>query len=257
MGPLVAAGGIHVPGDEVRNLETALNKLCSTFGLPARAEFKWSPGRELWMHDHMTGDVREEFFVQTMQLAAGKGVRATVVVEDTHHDRATSAGTAEDDVTTLLIERVHSSFRTARTHGILIIDRPSGDRGDENRFLSRCLDTIESGTEYVLPDRIAINAVSTRSELVRLLQLADVVTSCTTAMVAGESRFAPPVFTQVKELLVSHFGSIGGRGLKIHPDGRYANLYHWLCEDTHFTRDQVGWPMPLENRPYSTDPYIP
>jgi hypothetical protein len=122
-----------------------------------------------------------------------------------------------------------------------------------------CLETLQAGTNYVLPDRIAINVVSTPSKLVRLLQLADVVTSCTTAMVSGENNFAPLIFPEVRKLMVSSLGRVGGYGLKIHPDVRYRNLYHWLVGDTHFVRGWMGgpMPMPLSSYPYSKGPFEP
>jgi hypothetical protein len=34
----------------------------------------------------------------------------------------------------------------------------------------------------------------------------------------------------------------GESGVKIHPDGRYANLYHWLFVDEYLIRGSVGNP---------------
>jgi hypothetical protein len=45
-------------------------------------------------------------------------------------------------------------------------------------------------------------------------------------------------------------GRIGGIGLKIHPDFKYANLYHWLVGNTHFHRGSTGFPMPLKGYRY-------
>jgi hypothetical protein len=53
------------------------------------------------------------------------------------------------------------------------------------------------------------------------------------------------------------FGRIGGLGLKIHPDFRYANLYHWLLGDSHFVRYQSGYPLPFKSRPYAIDALVP
>src|SRR4051812_33178397 len=84
------------------------------------------------------------------------------------------------------------------------------------------------GTAYSALARLAL-AVATDSQLSRLVQLADVVTSCTASIVGGERRFAPKVFEAgVLPLLRRDYGCVGGRGLKLHPDYRYRNLYHWL-----------------------------
>jgi hypothetical protein len=257
MGPFVATGGIYVPGDEVRYSEAVLNKLCEELKFPIGEEFKWSPGRELWMRDNLREEARKEFYLRAFRLVGERGVRAVVVVEDKGRPTATGAESAEDDVTIMLIERVHGELQRSGTHGIIVTDRPSGDRGNENRFLTKCLETLQAGTTYVLPDRIAINVVSTPSKLVRLLQLADVFTSCTTAMVSGENNFAPSVFSEVRKLMSSSLGRAGGYGLKIHPDSRYRNLYYWLLGDTHFVRNWSGLPMPLSNYPYSKGPPQP
>ena len=115
MGPLVAAGGIHVPGDAVRPLETGLNDLCAEFGFPAHQEFKWSPGRELWMHENLVGEDRKAFLIRALQMAAEQGVKATVVIEDTSRGTATpEAETAEDDVVVLV--RVPFEVRLHEIH---------------------------------------------------------------------------------------------------------------------------------------------
>lgn len=70
---------------------------------------------------------------------------------------------------------------------------------------------------------------------------------------AGESNFSPPIFECMKPLFRSETGRVGGVGLKLHPDYKYANLYHWLLGDSHFVRGGSGTPLPMKNRPYSDD----
>ena len=41
---------------------------------------------------------------------------------------------------------------------------------------------------------------------------------------------------------------IGGVGLKIHPDLRYANLYYWLVGDDVIFKGWNGFPLPRELR---------
>jgi hypothetical protein len=155
------------------------------------------------------------------------------------------------------LERVHRLFGKIQSEGIVIVDRPGGGRADEDRFLGSCLETLLSGTDYVKPDRIALNVLSTPSRLIRLLQVADVITSCTVAMVGGEDNFSPPIFNEIRSLLDRDMGRIGGVGLKIHPDYKYANLYHWLLGDSDFFKALTGSPLPILTRPYSTGPNSP
>jgi hypothetical protein len=253
MGPLVAAGGVLVSHDQVRSLESALSSLCRETGFPGNDEFKWSPGRELWMRDHLIGQDRSDFFCKALALAATHGAVAIVVIEDTGCRTATRAKTPEDDVSQLLLERIHHESPRDESGCVVVVDRPSGDRGDEDRFLSRCLEHLQTGTDYVKHDRIALNVLSTPSKLVRILQLADLVTSCTAALFSGENRYAPEVFQAIRPILAKGMSRIGGVGLKIQPDFKYANLYHWLLGDTHYYRMNCGLPYPLKERPYCKD----
>lgn len=256
MGPLLAAGGLCVPGAEVGSLEREVTRLCAEAGFPRGDEFKWSPGHELWMRDNLIGDARRDFFLSVLAVARRHEASACVVIVDTSHGSATGAATSELDVFTLLTERVHGVFGAAGEDGHLLIDRPGGDRAEETRFLSSALHTVTTGTDFVVPERIAL-VTTAPSRYVRGLQIADVITSCTTQYVAGETRYAPAVFEGISPLLRRDLGRVGGYGLKIHPDFRYANLYHWLGNDSHFWRKNMGIPMPLPTYPYARDAGTP
>lgn len=256
LGQLVAIGGINVPAESVREIDEQLNVLCAEYSFPPGQEFKWSPGRELWMHKNLTDSRRLNFIKRVMEALTQHEAMALIVIEDTNYATATGAKTPELDVTKLFLERVNHQCTSGDSHGFVIVDRPSGDRRDEDGFLADCLETLHTGTRYVKPTRIAHNVLSAPSHMSRLLQAADVVTSCTLAVVAGETQYAPPVFEMIKPLLDQGIGHIGGYGLKLHPDYRLANLYHWLVGDTHYWRGGAGAPLPLRTRPYFTDPFV-
>jgi hypothetical protein len=81
----------------------------------------------------------------------------------------------------------------------------------------------------------------------RLLQVADLVVSITTTLVAGNFEHAEAVFPSVRSLLRrSHSGRICGTGVKIHPGYSYINLYHWVLDDVN----SDGSPALVEGRPY-------
>jgi uncharacterized protein DUF3800 len=255
MGPLVAAGGLIVPGDAVGPLERDIEAVCRKYGFPAGEEFKWSPRRDQWMYASLVEDNRAQFFTDVLRVSSGHGAAAVVVIEDASQTRAIAdSPNAEADVTRLLLERVENRFSAARSDGIVVVDRPAGDRAAEDRFLTTCLETLQSGTRYVKPEHVAVNVLSTPSHLVRLVQAADLVTSCTVAAVAGEARYAPPIFEAIRPMFPSELGRIGGVGLKIHPDYVYANLYHWLGRDRDLVRGNSGIPLPTKGRPYADDP---
>ncbi len=244
MGPLVAVGGVHVAGDQVRDLELALDALCKRTGFPDGEEFKWSPDKKSWEYSNLKFGRRDEFNLAALKIAKEAGATGIVVMEDiTKRQADAKAPSHEVDVTRMFLERAQNHLGS-ETHAIVIADRPGGGRKAEAEFLSTALTSLRGGTSYTKLDKLAL-ALSTDSKLSRLLQLADVVTSCATSFVAGEDQWSPLIFREgVLPLLRSDNGCVGGRGLKIHPDMRYGNLYHWLLGDEMFVRYQGGYPLP-------------
>ena len=109
---------------------------------------------------------------------------------------------------------------------------------------------------YVSHEEIAF-VITTDSRFVRLLQVADLATSCITAYVAGESRYSPPIAQRLLPLYPVAYGRRAGYSIKIHPDYNFANLHHWLFGETHFVRNQNGHPMPLKGYDYAEEPNRP
>ncbi len=257
MGPLVATGGLIVPAETCGQLEMAVNQACADAGFPDGEKFKWSPGRETWMRSNLIEDDRRDFFLRVLDLSRSADARAFVVIEDGSRNPAIAGQTAEFDTVIMFIERIESYLSTQGSTGVVITDRPGGDRAAEDVFLTDCLEVLLKGTPYVTVEHIPINVLSTSSRLVRLLQLADLVTSCTTAYVAGEDQYAPAVFPAILAIAHRDYDCVGGRGVKIHPDGRYRNLYHWLLDDTDFVRFQGSMPLPRPGYAYADDPCVP
>jgi len=258
MGRLIGVGGVCVSGENVGQLERTLDSLCrQNYGFPPGEEFKWSPGRELWMRENLVGDRRFVFFRDVVQRLREAGANAWVVIKDSEYRSATDAKTPEMDTVRMCLERVCNQCRSSPPEGLVITDRAIGGYSGEDKFLSGCLEDLQSGSGYLRPDALALNVLSTPSKFVRLLQAADLVTGATLAAVAGEFTFSLPVVNELKSLYRTAFGRIGGYGVKIHPDYKYANLYHWIFGDTHFVRFNVGRPLPMSHRPYATDSNVP
>lgn len=258
MTSLVGTGFLHVPGDAVRDLEAELWELCDDTGFPDgdEGEFKWSPDADLWMYDNLVDQAREDFFTEALETARDHGASFTVVVDDVSGRTATDATNHQMDVTNMLIERAQWELDHEDRTGMVVVDRPSGGRADETDFLRDCLETLTEGTDYLGLERIAFNVVSTPSRLIRCLQLADIVTSCTVSRIAGENNWSPPVFEEIQEGLVERGGQVPGTGLKIHPTLRYMNLYHWLL-DTDVLMQRArrrDYHLPDPQRPYSDGP---
>jgi hypothetical protein len=254
MNRLVAVGGLYVPSEGVNALERQINQACVAAGFPPGEEFKWSPGREDWLHHGLTGRPRAEFFLQVLRACAEARVSAAVAISDTGSKHPRNCRSHEEFVVQLLIERVEWLAANAGRDVIVVFDRPGGAHADEENFLADCLEVIQSGTPYLRPQRIALNALSTSSHFVRLLQVADLCAGCVTAFVAGEHRYSPEVMAVLRPMLTTNGDRMGGFGIKIHPDFWYANLYHWLFGDAHLWRGNIGYPLPLSSHPYRCGP---
>ena len=254
MRPLVAVGGLIVPGEQLGGVQKRLEIACAEAGFPDGEEFKWSPGKDQWMRANLIRHDRRRFFEEVLMCLAESGVEAVVVLEDVESTTATGASTPEEDVVVLFLERIANRLRETSNTGIVLTDRPGGGRSNEDAFLEACSETVQRGTRFVDLRDVILGVYSAPSNLSRLLQAADVVTGCTTALVAGEAAYAPEVFATVKQLLPRKHDRVGGTSLKIHPDFRYANLYHWLADDSHFVRYPLAVPLPILGRPYPLGP---
>lgn len=256
MSSIVAIGGIHVAADAVGPLERRLERICTEVGLPSTEQFKWSPGKkEGFLRTRLKDASRRDFFLALLAAAAEFNAKACVVIVDTTAARASKkAASAEEDATILFLERCEWALSQAGRDGILIVGGLGGGSRDEAKFLETCVGLIADGTEYIALRHLPLGVITLPSRRLRLLQLADLVTSCSTARFSGESDHSPPVFDAIKQLLRSDGKRIGGIGLKIHPDFKYGNLYHWLLGDSHFWRGMTGHPMPVKEIGYYEGP---
>jgi hypothetical protein len=254
MGPLLATGGIFVAGDDLASLERSLETLCQRVAFPANEEFKWSPRRGSWMHHGLVDDARREFFVGVLKICTTHHATAVIILSDSTSRTPSNCANHEIFTTKMLIERVNNLAASKGSDAIIIIDRPGGGLPAEKKFLSECFETLRSGTPFVMPTKIAVNPIATDSHLIRTLQAADLIVSCTTAFISGQTTLAPETFEIIKPMLSRDLGRAGGVGVKIHPDFKYANLYHWLLGDDLLFKNMNGQALPIASRPYSTGP---
>lgn len=203
------------------------------------------------MRKNLNGDDRLAFFIECLRSAQVHECRACVVIEDEKH--RTTGGKRDGhelDAVKVFLERTHNHLRAKDSEAILLADHPSGGRTAEARFVASCLEAMREGTQFVDLTTLAL-VLTEDSKNVRLLQLADLIVGCTVAYVGGETDFSPRLFTEhIKPMLRSERHRIGGVGLKIHADLRYANLYYWLLGDSHFHKAGVGHPLPVDGYPY-------
>lgn len=257
MRAFVAVGGIYVPDHAIQGITTKVERLCAEYGFPEGEEFKWSPNRKLWMHQGLIGRDRERFFFDVLDACVTFGTQATVCIVDRHAQPATAAASPEQDATCLLLERVNAAA-PASSGVVMIMDQPGGSSKDERRLADHYKALLRTGSKYCKFERIVEAPMFTESHNHRLLQVADLVTSCVASVVAGSTEVvAQTTFAAVRPLLRrSEFGVVGGVGLKLHPDGRYANLYHWLAGDERFWKAGLGRALPMSGMLYADAPGV-
>lgn len=254
MGPLVATGGLFVAGDDLASLERSLESICRRVGFPANEEFKWSPRRGSWMYHGLVEGARREFFAEILGICSTHHTTAVIILSDSTSRTPNDCANHEIFMTKMLIERVNILADSKGFDAVIITDRPGGGLPTEKKFLAECFETLKNGTRFIMPNRIAVNPIATDSHLIRALQAADLIVSCTTAFVSGQMTLAPETFEILKPTLARNLGRAGGAGVKIHPDYKYANLYHWLLEDDLLIKNMNGLTLPIASRPYSTGP---
>ncbi|KXK01432.1 MAG: hypothetical protein UZ17_ACD001001655 [Acidobacteria bacterium OLB17] len=254
MGQLVAFGGALFPEKSVRPFAEMVDSIAESCGIPARDEIKWSPKKGSWIRENLVGDARTDCYRQIISAARELGIQALVIVWDT--GRTTLKGEkAFEKCLDFAFERLSVNLSKRNEHALIIADRPGGGKKEEASFLENFLNRVESGTEYSMPEWCSLNVLTTPSKLLRQLQLADLITGITTAMVAGQYKYAAPLFEEVKPMLLRNYdGTIGGTGLKVFPDSLW-NLYHWVLGEEVFwkVRESAGIELPMERLPYATD----
>lgn len=145
-----------------------------------------------------------------------------------------------------LYERV--TYTLGEDKGILIADQPGGGRKDETRWLADALALDTDGTQYVKPvdKQILLPIITTRSDHVDHLQLADLVAAATTALIAGATSADPYKDLIYKLLATNTRGYAGGTGLKFMPSAPYnwralMNLAYWVFgEGTYILPDTAS-----------------
>ena len=255
MGRLIAMGGLFLDEAQLRPLKDAVDALCREAGVPDGTELKWSPPRENWIRDNLKGPRRTELHCRAIRAARDLGGRVAVVVWDTGRTTLNGAG-ALRKVVDYLFERVTMHLEDRGQRGLIVADRPSGGgRKDEDALLEDVVGTMESGTGYVKSTQVVLNLVTTPSHLSRHLQVADLIVGCTTSMIAGEGQFAPPLFDEMRPMLIANaYGYVGGTGLKLFPSELWNLYFHVLRENAFVkTARNAGITLPWRTLPYYYD----
>lgn len=249
MGKVIGFGGLFIDEQNLRDLDTELKKITNNYGIPQDEEIKWSPKRGSWLYKNLHGDERRECYKEILEAAKNFDCRAIVVAWDT--GRTTLKGDAAfEKVFDFTVERISVHLDKRSSLGTIVADKPGGGKKEDEKFIEAFLNKIFSGTPYVTPENIPINILTTPSHLETHLQIADLISSITVAMVSGQDRYAKHLFPTIKDMMVkNHLGFIGGTGLKLFPDS-LTNLYYWLLGEDCFSKVSISSGIGLHSNRY-------
>lgn len=186
---------------------------------------------------------------------AQHNTKALVVCWDTGHGNK-QPDQAFEACVDYLFERLSVNLAKRKTSAIIVADRPGGGKDQDDHFLTNFVERVQNGTDYVVPDHVLLNVLTTPSHLVRHLQLADLVTGITTAMVCGQDQYAGPLFPLVQQMFIrNNMGSVAGTGLKLAPNG-LENLYHWVLKENLFHKSggAVSYQLPSPKLSFANHP---
>jgi hypothetical protein len=258
MGRLVSLGGVFINEDAINPLGLAVDQIAAEFGIPPETEIKWSPGKDNWIYSNLLGKKREECYTRLVKAAGNFGAKALVVTWA--QGRSSLKGDAAfQKCLHYAFERITIYLSKTNTNGIVVADRPGGGRSEEDKLLVSFLNRARFGTEFVLPERVLLNVLTAPSHMIRHLQIADLIVGVTTAMVGGLYDYAPPIFAEIKPMLVRNsFDLVGGTGLKICPD-HLENLYYWVLKENKYSlpNSPQYLMLPDQNRYYCGDEFKP
>lgn len=252
MGMLVSFGGILLDETMLRPLQEQITSIRRDFDVPPGEELKWSPRKDSWIFQKLHGPDRTECYRRAIRAAREAGGCAFAVVFDRGR-RKVHQSVALRNCIDWCFERVTMCLQDRGAVGLMICDRPGGGKKEEDQLLGEVLETIEQGTDFVRPSSVPLNILTTASHLVAELQLADLIIGVTTAMVAGDTKYATPVFEEIKPMFHRNaYGTAGGAGLKLFPNA-LLNLHYWVGGEDTFWRvgANTGWSLPWWAWPYA------
>ena len=247
MGKLLAFGGVLVDASQLKPLAHDIDEIAAKYGLPPGEEIKWSPRKGSWIYENLKDDARLACYSEILLAANNRNCKAIVALCD-YEMRNLKPEWGFERCVTYALERVSTHLTNAGQEAVIISDRPSGGHKEADQFLAAFLDHLSSAHNHMLEETFSLNMLTASSHMVRHLQLADLVVAITTAMFAGQTKWASQYFELVKSMFIRNaLGYIGGTGAKIYPD-QLINLYHWVLGEKQFSKAGVGmaWPIPSE-----------
>jgi hypothetical protein len=240
IGPLVSLGAVVVPPESLGRFGLRVEDVRRELQVPTEVELKWSPSpKDVWLRDVANTDKRRDLYGAVLEVARQCDIKSVVVVWDRgavdHPEEK-----VKRDLLTWVYERVSLHLASKDlpdsgvvSHGVVVADVPGGDRRAEKKWLADTLELTNFGTQYVSRERIQMPIMTGWSHHVQHLQLADIVTSMTTAAVAGSEYAAKYIPSLLRIAYRGKPDYLPGCGVKLFPHDSLGNLYHHVFGQTH------------------------
>lgn len=248
MGKIVAFGGVLVDSKNLRRLSQNIDEIATRHGIPSGEEIKWSPRKGTWIYENLKDEARLSCYRSILEAANSAGCKAVIAICD-YEMRNLKPEWGFERCVTYALERVSTYLAQTSEESVIIADRPSGGHKEADDFLAAFSDHLASERNHMLDKTFAMTMLTAPSDMVRHLQLADLVVSVTAAMFAGQTKWASRYFDLVRSTLLSNtLGYIGGTGVKVYPD-ELTNLYYWVLGEKEFSKvgKNAAWPLPMPN----------
>lgn len=237
---LVAMSAVVFTGDGLNRYATAIRQLRAELGVPDDCELKWSPPAGSWLKTPEGNAVRTALRRGMLTAATNCGARSVTVIYDRISSEAIEV--VKGRVLRYLYDKLSMHLIYSGGHAVMIADEPGGGAEDRKAWLAGSRQLTDHGTAYTSADRIGIPIITSPSDHLEHLQLADLVAGATTGAVAG-NRFALELGGDLAGLADrNRAGRIGGAGVTIWPP-RHMDLYWWLYGETVYQRK--GYRMQL------------
>ncbi|UCF60139.1 MAG: hypothetical protein JSV37_10255 [Anaerolineaceae bacterium] len=251
MGDLISFGGYLLEERSIRPLANDVDQILESLKVPLNTEIKWSLPPGNWIREKLSEEERASLYSHVLDTLQSHDATALVAIWDCGRT-SLDGDDAFDKCIDFVFERISIHLSRVNAYCLIVADRPGGGKKQEDELIAGFVGRLESGTDYVPPDSVLLNLLTAPSKLIRHLQIADLITSISTAMVAKKYSYAKEPFERIKKMMMMNTsGYIGGTGLKLFPD-QLINLYYWILGEDSYIRVSMNtaWPLPLKQYPY-------
>jgi hypothetical protein len=224
----VGIGGVIFQDDCLDNLHSFFNYRKALHNIPLEEEIKWSPNKNSWTAKNLIDDSRISAYSDILDLISlFKGKLLVSVFQRDLSGR--DLREAKWKCIEFITERFQFYLQQHEDKKGLIISDFPGSGKEEKKLLQDYYQLLGNGTEYVKPENIVMNILTTESHLNPSLQIADLVVGITTSMCTTQRKYALQYWDRLKNNFHhSQSGKVMGCGLKVYPKDIVREIHQIL-----------------------------